>query len=100
MMLTSSTFLRRHRHFARTKPRPAHNPPRDIAFERCFHPFDRMLPSFYRTSFRAVPSLPKAGSSGDDDAIYVLRNPQEEILAAVRLTRSKDDGENFHSRIA
>jgi DTW domain-containing protein YfiP len=64
--------------------------------ERVFPPFDNELYHFYRTNFssknkRLVPSLPKDGSrNNDDDSMYILRaKKQHDIVAAVRLTRSK-----------
>lgn len=66
--------------------------------QRLFHPFDKELYDFYGKNFspkqnkRLVPSLPNQDK--DDDAVYVLRTqqrsvPQNEIVAALRLTRSK-----------
>jgi DTW domain-containing protein YfiP len=67
-----------------------------VECERMFPPFDDELYNFYRRNFssknkRLVPSLPKDGSgNNDDDSVYILRaKKQLDIVAAVRLTRSK-----------
>ena len=67
--------------------------------ERMSTPFGRSLFDFYRGNFHErknkkwVPSLPTIGGVCNDDAVYVLKSQQDEILAALRLTRSKHDGE-------
>eukprot|EP00980_Cylindrotheca_fusiformis_P029546 scaffold23505_cov119-Cylindrotheca_fusiformis.AAC.5 len=69
----------------------------DLALKRCCYPFDEEVRSFYRNNFhkkrnkRQVPSLPKSDEDCIDDAIYVLKASQGNVLAALRLTRSKDD---------
>ncbi|KAL7532118.1 hypothetical protein ACHAXR_004455 [Thalassiosira sp. AJA248-18] len=75
----------------------AYNLSRDIHFERCCYPFARSLLDFYRWNFHEhqnkkwVPSLPKSGHSCNNDSVYILRSQQKGILAALRLTRSKND---------
>jgi DTW domain-containing protein YfiP len=66
-----------------------------VECERVLPPFDEELYNFYRSDFssknkRLVPSLPISGN--DDDSVYILRaknQQQHDIVAAVRLTRSK-----------
>jgi DTW domain-containing protein YfiP len=67
-----------------------------VECERVFPPFDDELYNFYRSNFsskskRLVPSFPKDGTrNNDDDSVYILRaKNRHDIVAAVRLTRSK-----------
>lgn len=63
---------------------------------RLYPPFGRELRDFYRANFslqrnkRIVPSLPQ--DDDDEDVVYVLKTrEQQEIVASLRLTRSKSD---------
>ncbi|KAL9179504.1 hypothetical protein ACHAXT_008794 [Thalassiosira profunda] len=88
-------------HHLQIQPARALSPSaRGVHFLRCRRPsFDRSLSDFYRTNFHEkrtakwVPALPNESESAciDDDAVYVLRSREEGILAALRLTRSKQD---------
>ncbi|CAJ1961399.1 unnamed protein product [Cylindrotheca closterium] len=69
----------------------------DLSIERCCHPFNETVQSFYRYNFhkkrnkRLVPSLPKKDEDCRNDAVYIYRTSTGMVLAALRLTRSKMD---------
>ena len=72
-----------------------------VRFRRLGRPLQPNLFDFYRTNFHEqrnkkwVPSLPKEGTACDDDAVFVLQTHNQDnlqILGALRLTRSKNDG--------
>jgi DTW domain-containing protein YfiP/N-acetylglutamate synthase-like GNAT family acetyltransferase len=76
----------------------------DLVLERCCHPFDQTIHNFYSSNFhkkrnkKHVPSLPKADEDCSNDAIYVLKSSQGMVLAALRLTRSKNDSDYIFLR--
>ena len=96
MILTSCMFVYHH-----LQLRACHsytiNTCRCVHFERCSYPFKRALSDFYRENFhesrnkKLVPSLPNV-DDGESDAVYILRSHDDDILAALRLTKSKNDG--------
>ncbi|KAL7545155.1 hypothetical protein ACHAWF_008508 [Thalassiosira exigua] len=94
MFFRSCVFICHHI-LLQVKPSHWHSTSRGIHFERCCPPFGSSLPDFYRSNFhekrnkKLVPSLPSGGDC-DDDAVYVLRS-HDGILAALRLTSSKND---------
>lgn len=102
-LLSSSLFLRRRVQTSYdANPRYASSTNTfnlDITLQRCHHPYNPNLFDFYRTNFhdrpskRNVPSLPKKHDDGAD-AIYTLKSRhQDEILASLRLTKSKNDNQ-------
>ncbi|CAM9979137.1 unnamed protein product, partial [Heterosigma akashiwo] len=66
---------------------------------RCRQPYSKVL-EFYRINFherrnkKHVPSLPQKhhdANNNNNDALYTLKSRQGEIVAALRLTKSKND---------
>lgn len=70
-----------------------------LHFARLHFPYDDGLKELYRKNFHSrptkkwVPAFPNRARSGDnDDAMYVVKSSQtNELLAALRLSRSKHD---------
>ena len=71
----------------------------DITLQRCRNPYNNSrIIDFYRSNFherrnkKVVPSFPKEQDDANDiDTVYTLRTCQDEIVGALRLTKSKND---------
>ena len=76
---------------------------RSLHFERLNFPYDEGLSELYRRNFhnrpskKWVPAFPRSGAN--DDAMFVAKSSQtNELLAALRLSRSKHDARHTFLR--